>query len=106
MTARLELQQLVQIYDGPSGALTARPRMTTARWGFRHDGGYGSTGTSPDAAAKAAKSVRAKIAVPQHYDIAENATAFAAALKKLQVPFYEMKPGETISFRGKLMLRK
>jgi L-ascorbate metabolism protein UlaG (beta-lactamase superfamily) len=66
----------------------------------------GHFGMEPRMAAKAAKSVGARLAVPQHYDSAENATAFAAALKKLQVPFYEMKPGETISFRGKLMLRQ
>lgn len=66
----------------------------------------GHFGMEPRMAAKAAKSVRAKLAVPQHYDNAENATAFAAALKELQVPFYEMKPGETILFRGKLMLRE
>jgi len=66
----------------------------------------GHFGMEPRMAAKAAQSVRAKLAVPQHYDNAENAAAFAAALKDLQVPFYEMKPGETISFRGKLMLRE
>jgi L-ascorbate metabolism protein UlaG (beta-lactamase superfamily) len=66
----------------------------------------GHFGMEPRMAAKAAKSVRAKLAVPHHFDIAENATAFAAALKELQVPFYEMKPGETISFRGKRMLRE
>lgn len=69
----------------------------------------GHFGMEPRMAAKAAKSVRAKLAVPQHYatfpGIAENANAFAAVLKELQVPFYEMKPGETISFRGKQMLR-
>src|SRR5690349_11787099 len=56
----------------------------------------GHFGMEPRMAAKAAKSVRAKLAVPQHYatfpGIAENANAFAAALKELQVPFYEMKP--------------
>jgi L-ascorbate metabolism protein UlaG (beta-lactamase superfamily) len=66
----------------------------------------GHFGMEPRMAAKAAKSVGAKLAVPQHYDSAENATAFAAALKELHIPFYEMKPGETISFRGKLMLRQ
>lgn len=70
----------------------------------------GHFGMEPRMAAKAAKSVRAKLAVPQHYatspGMAENADAFAAVLKKLQVPFYEMKPGETISFRGKQRLRE
>ena len=61
-------------------------------------------------AAKAAQSVRAKLAVPQHYatfpGIAANANEFAAELKKLRIPFYEMKPGETISFRGRQMVQK
>lgn len=29
----------------------------------------------------------------------------AAELKKLKVGFYEMKPGETISFRGKQLVK-
>lgn len=70
----------------------------------------GHFGMEPRMAAKAAKSVRAKLAVPQHYTtspgMAENADAFAAVLKEFQVPFYEMKPGETISFRGKQRLRE
>jgi L-ascorbate metabolism protein UlaG (beta-lactamase superfamily) len=61
-------------------------------------------------AARAAKSVVAKLAVPQHYatfpGITEKADGFAAELKRLRIPFYEMKPGETITFRGKQMMRK
>jgi L-ascorbate metabolism protein UlaG (beta-lactamase superfamily) len=60
--------------------------------------------------ARVAQSVRAKLAIPQHYGtflgIAENADGFAAELKKLKIAFYEMKPGETISFRGKQMVRR
>ena len=70
----------------------------------------GHFGMEPRMAAKAAKSVRARLAVPQHYatspGVAQNADAFAAALKELKIPFYEMKPGETISFRGKERLRE
>jgi L-ascorbate metabolism protein UlaG (beta-lactamase superfamily) len=70
----------------------------------------GHFGMEPRMAARAAKSVRAKLAVPQHYatfpGIAANADEFAAELKKLRVPFYEMKPGETVIFRGKQMARK
>ncbi|HEX3560854.1 MAG TPA: metal-dependent hydrolase, partial [Pyrinomonadaceae bacterium] len=70
----------------------------------------GHFGMEPRMAAKAAQSVRAKLAVPQHYatfpGIAVNADEFAAELKKLRIPFYEMKPGETISFRGQQMVRK
>ncbi len=64
----------------------------------------------PRMAAKAAKSVGAKLAIPQHYatfpGISEKPDVFAAELKKLKIPFYEMKPGETISFRGKQMVKK
>jgi L-ascorbate metabolism protein UlaG (beta-lactamase superfamily) len=70
----------------------------------------GHFGMEPRMAAKAAKSVRAKLAVPQHFatfpGIAENSAVFAAELKKLQIPFYEMKPGETISYRGRERLHK
>jgi L-ascorbate metabolism protein UlaG (beta-lactamase superfamily) len=64
----------------------------------------------PRMAAKAAKSVQAKLAIPQHYatfpGIAENSNGFAAELKKLKIPFYEMKTGETIAYRGKQMMNK
>lgn len=70
----------------------------------------GHFGMEPRMAAKAAKSVRAKLAVPQHYatfpGIAQNSDVFAAELKKLKIPFYEMKPGETITFRSKQMMQK
>lgn len=70
----------------------------------------GHFGMESRMAAKAAKSVRAKLAIPQHYatfpGITENSGVFAAELKKLRIPFYEMKPGETISFRGKQMAQK
>jgi L-ascorbate metabolism protein UlaG (beta-lactamase superfamily) len=70
----------------------------------------GHFGMEPRMAAKAAKSVRAKLAIPQHYatfpGIAENSNGFAAELKKLKIPFYEMKPGETISYRGKQMMNR
>ncbi len=38
--------------------------------------------------------------------ITENSDSFASELKKLKIPFYEMKPGETVSFRGKQMVKK
>src|ERR1043165_549928 len=69
----------------------------------------GHFGMEPHMAARAAKSVGAKLAVPQHYatfpGIAPDATGFAAELKRLNIPFYEMKPGETISYRGRQMLQ-
>ena len=56
-------------------------------------------------AAKAAHSTRARIAIPQHFGtftgIAQDAREFAAELKKLKIRIFEMKPGETVSFRGK-----
>src|SRR5215212_788168 len=70
----------------------------------------GHFGMEARMAAKAAKSVRAKFAIPQHYGtfpgISENAGVFASELKKLGVAYYEMKPGETISFGGKQMMQK
>jgi L-ascorbate metabolism protein UlaG (beta-lactamase superfamily) len=70
----------------------------------------GHFGMEPRMAARAAQSVRARLAVPQHYatfpGIAQNADEFAAELKRLKIPFYEMKPGETVTFRGRQMARK
>jgi L-ascorbate metabolism protein UlaG (beta-lactamase superfamily) len=61
-------------------------------------------------AAKAARSVGARLAIPQHYatfpGISANADGFAAELKTLKIPFYEMKPGETIAYRGKQMMNR
>jgi L-ascorbate metabolism protein UlaG (beta-lactamase superfamily) len=65
----------------------------------------GHYGMEPRMAARAAQSVRARLAIPQHYGtfpgISPNADGFAAELKKLKITFYEMKPGETLSFHGK-----
>jgi L-ascorbate metabolism protein UlaG (beta-lactamase superfamily) len=70
----------------------------------------GHFGMEPKMAAKAAKSVGAKLAIPQHYatfpGISVNADNFAAELKTLKIPFYEMKPGEAILYRGKQMVNK
>ena len=69
----------------------------------------GHYGMEPKMAARAAQSVRAKLAIPQHFGtfpgIAQNADGFAAELKKLKVNFYEMKPGETISFHGAQLVK-
>lgn len=68
----------------------------------------GHFGMEPKMAVKAAQSVRARLAIPQHFGtfpgIVQNTDGFAAELKKLKIEFYEMKPGETISFRGKQRL--
>ncbi len=46
--------------------------------------------------------------IPMHYGtfpgLLPNADGFAAELKKLKIGFYEMKPGETIAFRGKRLM--
>ncbi len=68
----------------------------------------GHYGMEPKMAARAAQSVRAKLAVPHHFatfpGIAPNSDVFAAELKKLKINFHEMKPGETLTFRGKQLL--
>lgn len=70
----------------------------------------GRFGMEPRMAARAAQAVRTKLAIPHHFatfpGITPTAEGFAAALKKRKVPFYEMKPGEIISFRGQRMMRK
>jgi L-ascorbate metabolism protein UlaG (beta-lactamase superfamily) len=69
----------------------------------------GHFGMEPKMAAKAAQSVRAKLAIPHHFGtfpgIVQNAEGFSTELKNLKIGFYEMKPGETISFRGRQMVR-
>lgn len=68
----------------------------------------GHFGMEPKQAARAAQSLRAKLAIPHHFGtfpgIVQNADGFAAELKRIKIGFHEMKPGETISFRGKQMI--
>jgi L-ascorbate metabolism protein UlaG (beta-lactamase superfamily) len=70
----------------------------------------GHFGMEPRMAARAAQSVRARLAIPQHFatfpGIAQNADEFAAELKRLKIAFYEMRPGDTVTFRGREMTRK
>ena len=69
----------------------------------------GHFGMEPKMAARAAYSVRARLAVPQHFGtfpgIAQDASAFATELRRLKIPFYEMKPGETINFRRRELVK-
>lgn len=63
----------------------------------------GHYGMEAPMAARAAQSVRAQLAIPQHFGeegTTPTADTFAAALKKLKIPFYEMQPGETITYVG------
>lgn len=68
----------------------------------------GHYGMEPKMAARAAQSVRAKLAVPHHFatfpGITQTSDVFAAELKKMKIGFYEMKPGQTVTFRGKKMV--
>src|ERR1041384_6775472 len=61
----------------------------------------------PKLSARAAQSLRTKIVTPMHFATFEgllpNAAEFATEVKKLKIGFYEMKPGETILFRGRQM---
>ena len=69
----------------------------------------GHFGMEPRMAAKAAQAVRTKLAVPHHFDpspgVARNADVFAAELKRLRIDLYEMRPGETITYRGRQLLK-
>ena len=103
---------VIQIKNGPtiyhSGDTAYFQDMKTIGEEFRIDVALlfigGHSGMGPQMAAKAAKAVNARLAIPQHYGdlpgFTKNASGFAAALKKQRVPFYEMKPGQTITFRG------
>ena len=70
----------------------------------------GHTSMEPNMSARAGKSVRTKLAIPMHFATDEGMTpdakGFAAELGKLRIPFYEMKPGETITYRGKIRTSK
>jgi L-ascorbate metabolism protein UlaG (beta-lactamase superfamily) len=69
----------------------------------------GHFGMEPPMAARAAKSVRAKLAVPHHFGtfpgITANTKSFAAALAKERIAMREMKAGETIVFKGKQLVK-
>ena len=55
--------------------------------------------------ARAAQSVRAKLAVPMHFGtfpgLLQTADEFAKNLKQVKIPFFQMKPGDTVTFRGR-----
>lgn len=65
----------------------------------------GHFGMEPPMAARAARSLKAKLAIPHHYAtfpvLNQSASVFAAELKMANIAFREMKPGETIVFKGK-----
>jgi L-ascorbate metabolism protein UlaG (beta-lactamase superfamily) len=69
----------------------------------------GHFGMERKMAARAAQSVRARLAIPQHFGtfpgITRNAEVFSSEIKNLKIGFYEMKPGETVSFRGRQIVK-
>jgi L-ascorbate metabolism protein UlaG (beta-lactamase superfamily) len=69
----------------------------------------GHYGMEPKMAARAAQSVHARVAIPQHFGtfpgIIPDARGFEAELKKLGIPFFEMKPGETVSFKNNQLIK-
>jgi len=58
---------------------------------------------------RAAQSLRTKLVVPMHFGtfpgLLQSADGFATEIKKLNIGFYEMKPRETVMFRGKQMIK-
>jgi len=58
---------------------------------------------------RAAQSLRTKLVVPMHFGtfpgLLQSADGFASEIKKIKIGFYEMKPGETVVFRGKQMIK-
>lgn len=69
----------------------------------------GHFGMEPRMAAKAALSLRTRLAIPHHFGtfpgITQDSNGFAAELRKTRIGFYEMKPGDTLSFNGKRLLK-
>lgn len=65
----------------------------------------GHFGMEPDAAALAAKVVKAKLVVPHHFKsfpiLTQDPKGFFDALDKMNIAHHEMKPGETLVFDGK-----
>jgi L-ascorbate metabolism protein UlaG (beta-lactamase superfamily) len=70
----------------------------------------GHFGMGPGPAVKAAKAVRARLVVPHHFatfpGLTQDSAPFAAGLKKLGIAFHEMKAGQTITFRGKKLVKE
>lgn len=65
----------------------------------------GHFGMSPAMAAKAAATVKAKLAIPHHFGtfpvLTQDPKPFVDALGKKKIPALVMKPGETVVFDGK-----
>lgn len=92
---------------------TPKGKVISIDLGLINVGGH--YGMEQPSAAKAANAVRAKMAIPHHFaphhfatnpQFAKTTEVFASELKKYNIPFYEMKAGETITFRGAKMEKK
>ena len=63
----------------------------------------------PKMSARAAQSLRARLAIPHHFGTfpgtLQTADGFVAELKKLKIASYVMKPGETVSFHGRQIVK-
>jgi L-ascorbate metabolism protein UlaG (beta-lactamase superfamily) len=69
----------------------------------------GHYGMEPRMAARAATSLRAKLAIPHHFGTEGttlSAAGFAADLKKRRIPFHEMKAGDTVTFTGRRIVTR
>ena len=63
----------------------------------------------PRMSARSAQSLRARLAIPHHFGTfpgtLQTADGFVAELKKLKIASYVMKPGETVSFHGRQIVK-
>src|SRR5262245_34207965 len=63
----------------------------------------------PKMSARAAQSLRARMVIPHHFgtfpELLPDTNSFTAEIKKLKIGIYEMKPGETATFRGKQLVK-
>jgi L-ascorbate metabolism protein UlaG (beta-lactamase superfamily) len=70
----------------------------------------GHFGMEPPMAARAAKAVRAKLVVPMHYAtfpvLTQSADGFVKMLDKMHIRSRVMKPGESLTFKGKKLATK
>lgn len=70
----------------------------------------GHFGMEPPMAARAAKAVRAKLVIPQHYAtfpvLTQDASGFVKMLDKMHIRSKVMQPGESLVFDGKKLAEK
>jgi L-ascorbate metabolism protein UlaG (beta-lactamase superfamily) len=68
----------------------------------------GHYGMEPRMAVKAATDVRARTVVPHHFGtspgLTQNAASFGEGVKKAGAVFHEMKPGQSLTFRGRKLI--